>query len=176
MGSARNSYQVVCNRLLLKVVTGFLCSRRLNTNYIICGGGGCGGTFGALLKIKRDFLGAGFPRPRGEGFRAGSFWTGAPERTLGLPRALWFCTLRKRGRGEGGREGGREGGSKQGGKEGDSKQGGRREGARRQAGRQGRGRRNKGKEGAEGKGREKGGGENCNSNVASATILLLCPY
>ena len=136
-GSARNSYQVVCNRLLLKVVTGFLCSRRLNIYYIICGGGGCGGTFGALLKIKRDFLGAGFPRPRGEGFRAGSFWTGAPERTLGLPRALWFCTLRKRGRGEGGREGGSKQGGRRGGREAASRKTGEGEEEQREGGSRG---------------------------------------
>ena len=81
-GSARNSYQVVCNRLLLKVVTGFLCSRRLNIYYIICGGGGCGGTFGALLKIKRDFLGAGFPWPGVKGSGLAAFG-------LVLRRGLW---------------------------------------------------------------------------------------
>jgi len=58
------------------------------------------------LKVERDFLGAGFPWPRGKWFRAGSFWTGAPERALGFLR---FCTLWRRGKG-GWREEGKEGG------------------------------------------------------------------
>ena len=77
---------------------------------LTCGGGGCGRTFGVLFKVEKDFLGAGFSRPRGAGFGAGCFWTAAPERALASESSLLLNPVREReGERKGGRKEGREG-------------------------------------------------------------------